>query len=401
MDLLIAPNTVAQEQADKAPASGTPGWATDGNPATGQMATDAPAWHYNMMMSELITVVKAAGITPSNSDWSQVLKAMQTIFSPAQYGVAPYSAQLAQLVGGYPIGAVVFDAAGNYWRSTQGSNLSVPGADGAKWINFFAGILTKQQADLLYLSLLGGNVTGPMDWGSKTAADTLTHRFWSAGPPAEGDATPDATLTTTGGTPGTVNKGTMALSTGVFDLSGSGEVLAPDATEFDGKQVVTAGVADNRYVRSVPAGGSENTRIVDIQADNIGNLIASLLGGAVNNYAPCDAGVSAGDGGGGYYIKVGKILIQSFWVQSAWNGLVVPFPVAYLPETIPIAVGVAGTTNSDWTGWFSLGLKSAGQTLVTNTGITVIIPSQNGANAGLVAQSDNLSINIMVMGRVA
>lgn len=143
MDLLIATNTVAQEQADKAPASGTPGWATDGNPATGQMATDAPAWHYNMMMSELLAIIKAAGFTPSNSDWSQVLKAMQTIFSPAQYGVAPYSAQLAQLVGGYPTGAIVFDAAGNYWRSTKDSNLSVPGVDGATWESLFNGLATQ------------------------------------------------------------------------------------------------------------------------------------------------------------------------------------------------------------------------------------------------------------------
>ncbi|GAA3684215.1 hypothetical protein [Acetobacter lovaniensis] len=143
MDLLIATNTVPQEQADKAPASGTPGWATDGNPATGQMATDAPAWHYNMMMSELLAIIKAAGFTPSNSDWSQVLKAMQTIFSPAQYGVAPYSAQLAQLVGGYPTGAIVFDAAGNYWRSTKDSNLSVPGVDGATWESLFNGLATQ------------------------------------------------------------------------------------------------------------------------------------------------------------------------------------------------------------------------------------------------------------------
>ncbi|BBC78720.1 bacteriophage tail fiber protein [Acetobacter orientalis] len=145
MDLLIATNTVAQEQADKAPASGTPGWATDGNPATGQLATDAPAWHYNMMMSELIAVIKAAGITPSNADWSQVLKAMQTIFSPAQYGVAPFSASLAQLIGGYPLGAIAFDAVGNYWRSTKDENLTVPGAENANWVIFSGGFTPVQQ----------------------------------------------------------------------------------------------------------------------------------------------------------------------------------------------------------------------------------------------------------------
>lgn len=328
MDLLIAPNTVAQEQADKAPASGTPGWATDGNPATGQMATDAPAWHYNMMMSELITVVKAAGITPSNSDWSQVLKAMQTIFSPAQYGVAPYSAQLAQLVGGYPIGAVVFDAAGNYWRSTQGSNLSVPGADGAKWINFFAGILTKQQADLLYLSLLGGNVTGPMDWGSKTAADTLTHRFWSAGPPAEGDAAPDATLTIAGGTPGTANKGTVALETGVFDLSGIGVVLVPDAGAAQNPVALgqIAGLTSGRLIniqRFTASGTYTPTpgatfAIGDVQA-------GGGAGGGVTAQSDMTIGVS-GPGAGGAFARIRFSLsgINSIPVTVGGGGVNVP-----------------------------------------------------------------------------
>ncbi|MFT9251613.1 hypothetical protein [Acetobacter okinawensis] len=155
MDLLIAANTVTQAQADTAPTSGTPGWATDGNPATGLLATDAPAWHYNMMMSELIAIIKAAGFTPSNADWSQVLKAMQTIFASAQYGVAPYSATLAQLIGGYPAGVIVMGAtAGQFWVSTADANLSVPGADGAKWISLFDGLATSGQ--LLAAGYLSG-----------------------------------------------------------------------------------------------------------------------------------------------------------------------------------------------------------------------------------------------------
>lgn len=153
MDLLIAANTVTQAQADKAPTSGTPGWATDGNPATGLLATDAPAWHYNMMMSELIAIIKAAGFTPSNADWSQVLKAMQTIFAPAQYGVAPYSESLAQLIGGYPLNAVVADpiTPGTFWVSTAAANVSVPGATGATWQSLFNGYLTQTISDERYV----------------------------------------------------------------------------------------------------------------------------------------------------------------------------------------------------------------------------------------------------------
>jgi hypothetical protein len=47
VDRLIAPNTVTAEQADTAPATGTPAYATDGNPATQQLATQWPAYQYN------------------------------------------------------------------------------------------------------------------------------------------------------------------------------------------------------------------------------------------------------------------------------------------------------------------------------------------------------------------
>ncbi|MCP1258302.1 hypothetical protein NKW50_06830, partial [Acetobacter lambici] len=273
MDLLVAANTVAQAQADTAPASGTPGWATDGNPATGLLATDAPAWHYNMMMAELMAVIKAAGITPSNADWSQVLKAMQTIFSPAQYGVAPFSASLAQLIGGYPLGAIAFDAAGNYWRSTKANNLTVPGAENAGWVNFFTGVMTQQQADLRYLLLTGGNVTGAMDWGDKATAGTTTHRFWSAGAPAEGDATPDAELTVSGGTPGTANQGSVALSTKELDLSGTEQVLVPDVEDFATKQALSAQIADERYPASVPTTGQ--ARITSLVQDADGRTLSN------------------------------------------------------------------------------------------------------------------------------
>ncbi|MFT8597718.1 glycine-rich domain-containing protein [Acetobacter orientalis] len=155
MDLLIAANTVTQPNSDIAPATGTPGWATDGDPTTNTQATQAPAWHYNMMMAEMLAIVKAAGITPSNTDWSQVLKAMQTIFAPAQRGVAPYSATLAQLIGGYPKYAVVADASGAFWVSQSDENMTVPGADGATWGSLFAGLATQDWADDRYQESLG------------------------------------------------------------------------------------------------------------------------------------------------------------------------------------------------------------------------------------------------------
>ncbi|MFT9016402.1 MAG: hypothetical protein ABF990_11790 [Acetobacter sp.] len=155
MDLLISANTVVQTQADQQPASGTPGWATDGNAAEGILATDFPAWHYNMMMSELLAFVKAAGITADNTDWSQTLKAAQTLFAPAQRGVAPYNAALSTLIGGYPKFAIVVDSAGAFWVSTADANTTVPGADGAKWQSLFNGYATQVQVGASIGALAG------------------------------------------------------------------------------------------------------------------------------------------------------------------------------------------------------------------------------------------------------
>ena len=80
MDLLIAANSVPLSGADVVPASGTPQYATDGNPAANVPATIAPAYHYNMMMAEMLAVVRAAGETPSGNNWTQLLTALQTLF---------------------------------------------------------------------------------------------------------------------------------------------------------------------------------------------------------------------------------------------------------------------------------------------------------------------------------
>ena len=79
MDLLIAANSVPLASADTVPATGTPQYATDGNPASGIPATDAPAYHYNMVIAELVNLVKAAGLTPSGSNWNQVEEAVLAV----------------------------------------------------------------------------------------------------------------------------------------------------------------------------------------------------------------------------------------------------------------------------------------------------------------------------------
>lgn len=81
MDLIIADGSVPLANADLVPSTGTPQYATDGNPATGVPATVAPAYHYNMLTAELYAFLAAAGITPSGGNWGQVLAATKKLFS--------------------------------------------------------------------------------------------------------------------------------------------------------------------------------------------------------------------------------------------------------------------------------------------------------------------------------
>lgn len=298
-------------------AQGRPQFA-DRNDALGVQGTYLDAKDRNQDRNTLVSAVLASGQVPDGANDDQLTIAIQA------EGIPLWSQSVATAIKGYPLGAVVRDASPKYWLSAVPNNMTVPGADGATWMNFFAGVMTQQQADLRYLMLSGGNVTGPMDWGSKTSASTLTHRYWSAGPPAEGDATPDATLTIAGGTPGTANKGTLALSTGVFDLSASGQVLVPSIVSFDGKDALNALTADGRYIRSVPATGGTNVRIVDVQEDAAGNLIATKSDGTTASYAPGSYGTFTG----GYWIQTGNIR-QIWWSQTVHAGDTVPFPLAF------------------------------------------------------------------------
>ena len=240
-----------------------------------------------------------------------------------------------------------------------------------------------------------------MDWGSKTIAGTVTHRFWSAGPPATGDATPDATLTVTGGTPGTANQGTVKLSAGTYDLSGSGTALVPDVTDFATQGALGARVAEGRYVGSVPVAGSGNVRIVSVVADASGNLVATLSDGTTQSYAPGAAGVIPATDtlGAVYWTRQGNILTQQFFLPAAWNGLYVPFPLAFRAGTIPQAqIAMSMTPNNYSVVPNYLGMQQDGETNVTNLGFT--FKNIYGIGGSAVVESLPSSASIQVMGEV-
>jgi hypothetical protein len=72
-----------------APAGGTPGYFTGGNPGAGQPATVPGYEWFNGVQEELLAVILRGGITASNADLAQVRKSLDRLFGG---GVATYSA---------------------------------------------------------------------------------------------------------------------------------------------------------------------------------------------------------------------------------------------------------------------------------------------------------------------
>ena len=70
-------NATASPTLAPSSAAGTPGYFTDGNPATGIAATIVPAEFLNMLMMELVNVVTGAGLTLSKSSFNQLQLAMR------------------------------------------------------------------------------------------------------------------------------------------------------------------------------------------------------------------------------------------------------------------------------------------------------------------------------------
>lgn len=85
--------------------------------------------------------------------------------------VAPFNAQLAAALGGYPLNAVVADPAtpGTFWVSTADANVSTPGAEGATWQSLFNGYATQAWANGQFLQLALAtlqSVAGPVAFGT-------------------------------------------------------------------------------------------------------------------------------------------------------------------------------------------------------------------------------------------
>lgn len=288
----------------------------DRDDASGVEGTSLIADDRNQDRNSLVDLVKAAGLTPDGNNDTQVTQAVQYFCKQAASGAVLGSPGV--LATGDVAGSVLYYSAA----------LAVPAFTYGSTTVGLATTTALTSALGNYLPLGGGNVTGEMDWGDKTKSGTVTHRFWSAGPPATGDATPDVTLTVTGGTPGTANAGTFRLSTGTFDLSGSGSMLVPDVVDFTTQGALSARVAEGRYIRSVPNTGQ--ARITDLVENADGRAV---FGDGTNN--PVLANLAD------LPLADSTQKIQAFTVVTpgvSSGGLNITFPRAFAPGTVPVVV---------------------------------------------------------------
>lgn len=133
----------------------------DRDKANGVSGTSLVAVDKNMDRNTLAETVLASGqVLDGNND------AQLTLAILALSGLSLWSQGVATAINGYDLGAAVRDAAGRYWRSTSAQNLTVPGANGAAWVDLFSGYLSEADASAEFVSSNYGAQVG--DYNSRS-----------------------------------------------------------------------------------------------------------------------------------------------------------------------------------------------------------------------------------------
>ncbi|MBI6944193.1 hypothetical protein JET76_22980 [Pseudomonas putida] len=276
-----------------ATSAGTPGYFTDGNPATGQPATVLAAEFMNMVMMELANLVTDSGQTLTKNDYKQVSKAVQAMIAnlstvtwdkvtnkPTDWAVAGKTT----LTGAVTLASTLTVAG----VSTLNSTLTVAGATTLKTTLGVTGATTLSST----LSVAGaatfaanvtvngtcvmanGNVGTSIEIGSVSKAGTPYLDFHSSGQNIDYDSR----ILASGGD-GTVGGGTLTLMggnislaadtsvTGVLNVSSvlatAGSVRAANYVDL-GYQTTTAGSraisfysnSDSTRTASIAVGGT-------------------------------------------------------------------------------------------------------------------------------------------------
>ena len=207
MNFLISINSVPLASADVAPATGTPQYATSGNPVGPIPATVLPAYWVNAVMTEIVTAIEASGQTPSSTDWTQLAKAI------SQGGK---NGQKLTSSGNFTV------PAGVYWLDVElwgggGGGLGATGSSGA------AGGYERG-----FVSVTPGQII-PYTIGA-------AGQGWNGSSVTSGGSTTFLTLEATGGTAGGAGPGVGGIgSGGIYSMQGGpGMDLTDDGSYAQG-----------------------------------------------------------------------------------------------------------------------------------------------------------------------
>lgn len=292
----------------------------DRDKANGIDGTSLIADDRNQDRNALVDLVKAAGITPSSADETQVTQAVQFFGKQAASGA----------VMGTPGVLADGDVAGKllYYAANQQAPVFVYG-------NTIVAVVTTTALSTVlqgFLPLTGGNVTGPVN--SKSILNLSA------------DKAGDTCLFVEGGY--------------IVNLAGA-VVWVPDVTDFGTTEPINARTGDGRYIKSVPAAGSTNTRITDLWKNSDGR-------GVIGDGVGSDVLASLSD-----LPLDPSQQIQSFVVSGDNSGIVTTkFPVAFKAGTVPrVFLRINNEPNSNaWTRVAHIALDANYNEVIDNTGFT-------------------------------
>lgn len=131
MERVDTATAVAQLPAQNA--AGTPGYFTQGDPGSGLAATVPGQDWFNIIQEELMTVVLAAGLTPSKADTDQLLEGIQILSGLYAGGISRGCHDFAGLIiknnAANPTYQVDIDADGGVLFDADGKKLTVTGVN--------------------------------------------------------------------------------------------------------------------------------------------------------------------------------------------------------------------------------------------------------------------------------
>ena len=265
-----------------APSSaGTPGYFTDGNPATGLAPTVVPAEFLNAVMMELINVILAAGLVPSKTNLTQLTAAIRQLAQSYQVGLIGPSASMAAIVGGVATPSLTFSDEqvivgtalnGTRWpvlSFNQTLNLATSGAGGmdtgsapvSGFVAVYAGLNTTTGARTVFAQTVGASAPTTIYSGANAPAGYNATGLISILPTngsgqflayvaqtGRSIAIPSVTVLTGGGpsAPYTAISLNTAVPRGSKAVSGSSAVTAGSLTQATASLAPNAGGAGGR-----------------------------------------------------------------------------------------------------------------------------------------------------------